>query len=200
MDYKESKDLKGTKTADNLMRAFLNESHAALRYEYYSKQAKKDGYVQIQNIFKETADNEKTHAKEFYKYLNAQLMDEEMVVDIIPVPVMLEDTLSNLKTSLAGERAEMTDIYPEFSKIAEEEGFPKVAKTFKYVGKVEEAHANRFEKLIYNIENDKVFKKDEVVRWKCNNCGYVTEGIEAPEECPACKHPVDHFELFRETY
>lgn len=201
MDYREEKVLKGTKTAENLLRSFLNETHAAVKYEYYAKQAKKDGYVQIQNIFQETADNEKQHAKEFFRFLtNNGFNDTELAVEVPPIGITLADTLSNLKAAHAGEKAEMSDLYPGFRDVAREEGFEKIATAFQEISEVEENHEKRYAKLIDNIENDRVFKKDEVVRWKCLVCGYIAEGQEAPEECPSCHHPTGHFELFVETY
>lgn len=202
LDYKEEKSLKGSETAKNLMKAFLNETHAYTRYEYYAKQAKKDGYVQIQNIFQETADNEAQHAKQFYRFLNAEFENDEMPVEMVPVGIALSDTLTNLKMALAGEKAEMSELYPEFSRIAKEEGYPKVAETFRVVASVEENHAARYEKLIENIENDRVFKKpgEDDLRWKCLVCGYIGEGEEAPEECPSCFHPQAHFEIFCANY
>ena len=202
MNYTEEKSLEGSQTAKNLMKAFLNETHAYTRYEYYAKQAKEDGYVQIQNIFQETADNEKVHAKLFYRFLNAEFENGEMAVETVPVGIALDDTLTNLKMALAGEKAEMSEVYPGFADIAEEEGYPKVAESFRYVAEVEKNHAARYEKLIENIENDRVFKKPgkTELRWKCINCGYIHQGEEALEECPACFHPQSYFEIFVENY
>ncbi|MDW7667945.1 MAG: rubrerythrin family protein [Bacillota bacterium] len=191
--------LKGTKTAQNLMTAFAGESQARMRYDYYASQAKKDGYVQIKNIFEETARNEKEHAKRFYKFLREELEDETIDVST-DFPVNFKDTKANLEAAAAGENEEHTEMYPEFARIAKEEGFDKISKVFTEVGEVEERHEARFLKLLENIEKGIVFKRDEVVEWKCNNCGYVHKGKEAPESCPACDHPQDHFELFVETY
>jgi len=191
--------LKGTKTAQNLMTAFAGESQARMRYDYYASQAKNDGYVQIKNIFEETARNEKEHAKRFYKFLREELEDE--VIDVsADFPVNFKGTKANLKAAAAGENEEHTEMYPEFARIAKEEGFEEISKVFTEVGEVEERHEARFLKLLDNIEKGIVFKRDEVVEWKCNNCGYVHKGKEAPEACPACDHPQDHFELFVETY
>lgn len=192
-------NLKGTKTAENLLKSFVNESQAAIRYEYYASQAKKDGYVQIQNIFFETARNEKQHGKRFYKFLNKELIGENG--DITGnYPIQLGDTLANLKSAAAGENEEHTDMYPEFARIAREEGFEEIAKVFESVAVAEKAHETRYRKLIENIEQGKVFKRGEVYIWKCDNCGYLHEGTEPPQVCPACDHPIDHFEIFVENY
>lgn len=191
--------LKGTKTAQNPMTAFAGESQARMRYDYYASQAKKDGYVQIKNIFEETSRNEKEHAKRFYKFLREELENESIDV-CTDFPVNFQDTKANLKAAAAGENEEHTQMYPEFAKVAKEEGFEEISDVFTEVGEVEERHEARFLKLLDNIEKEIVFKRDEIVEWKCNNCGYVHKGKEAPEECPACDHPQDHFELFVETY
>lgn len=200
-----SKKLKGTQTEENLMISFMNETSATMRYNYYAKQAKKDGYVQIQNIFQETADNEEQHAKRFYRFLveEGDIQDTKVEIDFAyPAAFHEEDggTLENLKASREGEHEEFLELYPKFADIADEEGFPEIAEAWREIAEVEDKHERRFAKLIENIENDRVFKKDEVVRWKCLNCGYISEGKEAPEECPACLHPQAHFELFKETY
>lgn len=192
-------NLKGTKTAENLLKSFINESQAAVRYEYYASQAKKDGYVQIQNIFFETARNEKQHGKRFYKFLNQDLIGEAF--DIAGnYPIQLGDTLANLKSAADGENEEHSDMYPEFARVAREEGFEEIAKVFESVAVAEKAHETRYRKLIENIENGKVFKRGEVYIWKCDNCGYLHEGTEPPQVCPACDHPIDHFEIFVENY
>ncbi|NLY09103.1 MAG: rubrerythrin family protein [Tissierellia bacterium] len=193
------KSLKGTQTAKNLMAAWMGECQAAMRYTYYAKQAKKDGYVQIQNIFQETADNEKEHAKRFYRFMVADLAGEVENPNW-NYPMVFADTPVNLKASADGENEEATDMYPNFAKIAKEEGFDEIAVAFTEIAEVEERHEIRFRKLLSNIETGRVFKRDTVVEWKCNNCGYIHEGMEAPIECPACVHPQEHFELFVETY
>lgn len=193
------KSLKGTKTAENLMKSFAGESQARMRYDYYASQAKKDGYVQISNIFTETAQNEKEHAKRFFKFLNEDLCEENVVITA-DYPVALGDTKINLKAAILGENEESSILYPEFARVAEEEGFNDIAYVFREIAEVEEKHELRFIKLLKNIENDRVFKKDEVVEWKCNNCGYIHTGKSAPNKCPACDHPIDHFEIFKETY
>lgn len=191
--------LKGTKTAENLMKSFAGESQAKMRYTYYAKQAKKEGYVQISNIFNETADNEMAHAKRFFKFLNEDLCCESVKINA-EYPVALGDTKTNLKSAAEGENEEHSDLYPEFAKVAEEEGFPEIAYVFREIAEAEERHERRFLKLLENIENNRVFQKDEVVEWKCNNCGYIHTGKSAPEKCPACDHPIGHFEVFKETY
>lgn len=193
------KSLKGTKTAENLMKSFAGESQARMRYDYYASQAKKEGYVQISNIFTETANNEKEHAKRFFKFLNAELCGEGVEIHA-EYPVALGDTKLNLKAAAEGENEEHTILYPAFAHVAEEEGFKDIAFVFREIAEVEERHEIRFKKLLQNIENDQVFKKEEVVEWKCNNCGYVHTGKSAPNKCPACDHPIDHFEVFKETY
>lgn len=196
------KSLKGTKTLENLMKAFAGESQARNRYTFYASIANKEGYRQIEAIFKETADNEKEHAKRFYK-LMLEGLDGELpaAVDInATYPVAQGNTLENLKAAAAGEREEWTMLYADFEKVAKEEGFPEVANAFKMIAKVEEKHEARYKKLAENIEKGKVFKKDSKVLWKCRNCGYVHEGASAPEKCPACLHLQAHFELFIENY
>ncbi len=193
------KTLKGTKTAENLMKSFAGESQARMRYDYYASQAKKDGYVQISNIFTETANNEKEHAKRFFKFLNEDLCGEGVEIHA-EYPVTLGDTKVNLRSAAEGENEEHTKLYPQFADIAEEEGFPEIAYVFREIAEVEERHEKRFLKLLWNIENDRVFKKEEEVEWKCNNCGYIHTGKSAPEVCPACDHPRAHFEVFVETY
>ncbi len=192
-------NLKGTRTAENLMKSFAGESQARMRYTYYAKEAKKEGYVQISNIFTETADNEKEHAKRFFKFLNEDLCCEAVEITA-DYPVALGDTKVNLKAAAEGENEEHSKLYPEFARIAEEEGFKEIAYVFREIAEVEERHERRFLKLLENIEQDKVFKKDEVVEWKCNNCGYVHTGQSAPQKCPACAHPIGYFEVFKETY
>lgn len=193
------KSLKGTKTAENLMKSFAGESQARMRYNYYASQAKKEGYVQISNIFTETADNEKEHAKRFFKFLNADLCGGGVEIHA-EYPVALGDTKLNLKAAAEGENEEHSILYPAFAHVAEEEGFKDIAFVFREIAEVEERHETRFLKLLQNIETDQVFKKEEVVEWKCNNCGYIHTGLSAPNKCPACDHPKDHFEVFKETY
>ncbi len=192
-------NLKGTKTAENLMKSFAGESQARMRYDYYSSQAKKEGFVQISNIFEETARNEKEHAKRFFKFLNEDLC-EEVVMIKADYPVALGDTKLNLKAAAAGENEEHTLLYPSFADVAEEEGFKMIAKVFREIAEVEERHERRFLKLLNNIETDMVFKKEEEIEWICDNCGYIHTGKSAPNKCPACDHAKDYFEVFKETY
>lgn len=194
--------LKGTKTAENLLKSFAGESQARNRYTYYASVADKEGYKQIRNIFIETADNEKEHAKRFYKFLLEGFKDE------LPAKIMIEadypvaqgNTLDNLRAAASGENEEWSDLYPAFADVADEEGFPEIANVYRMIASAEERHEIRFNKLAENIANGKVFKKDEKVMWKCGNCGYIHEGNEAPGLCPACAHPQSFFELFVETY
>lgn len=196
------KSMKGTKTAENLLKAFAGESQARNRYTFYASVADKEGYKQIRNIFTETADNEKEHAKRFYKLLLDGLQSElPTAVEInAAYPVAQGTTLENLKAAAMGENEEWTKLYPTFAKVAEEEGFPEAAAAFKMISEVEKRHEARYIKLAENISDGKVFIKDGKVFWKCNNCGYIHEGISAPEICPACLHPKAYFELFVETY
>lgn len=193
------KSLKGTKTAENLMKAFAGESQARNRYTYYASVAKKEGYVQISNLFTETADNEKEHAKRFFKFLNESIKGEAVTITA-DFPVGLGDTKFNLLAAANGENEEWTELYPEFANIADEEGFPGVAVAFRKIAEIEKHHEARYRKLLRNIENDTILKKDSSVLWKCNNCGYIHEGEAAPEVCPACIHPQGYFEVFVETY
>lgn len=196
------KPLKGTKTAENLLKAFAGESQARNRYTFYASVADKEGYKQIKNIFTETADNEKEHAKRFYKLLLEGLQGElPAAIEITAAyPVAQATTLDNLKAAACGENEEWTDLYPAFAKVADEEGFPEVASAFRMIASVEKKHEARYSKLAENVEIQKVFKKDDIVLWKCGNCGYIHEGTSAPEKCPACIHPQSYFEVFVETY
>ncbi|MBU0597913.1 rubrerythrin family protein [Patescibacteria group bacterium] len=189
-------NLTGTKTEQNLLKSFAGESQARMRYDYFASQAKKDGLVQISNIFTETALNEKEHAKRFFKFLEGRMVE---ITAIYPAG-KIGTTLENLKASAEGEHEEWSELYPEFAKVAEEEGFMEIATTFKMIAKAEQAHENRYRKLYDNLEQGKVFKRGETLTWKCNNCGYLHEGKEAPEVCPSCQHPQAHFEIFVESY
>ncbi|MGE5544071.1 MAG: rubrerythrin [Bacillota bacterium] len=194
--------LKGTKTAENLMKAFAGESQARNRYTNYASVADKEGYKQIRNIFIETADNEKEHAKRFYKFLLEGFGNElPAFIEIdATFPVAQGTTLDNLRAAADGEHEEWADLYPEFAKVAEEEGFNQIAAAFKMIALAESRHETRFRKLADNIEKGRVFKKEGKILWKCGNCGYVHEGEEAPQVCPACIHPQAHFEVFVEAY
>ena len=188
--------IKGTQTEKNLLKAFSGESQARNRYMFFAKIAKKEGYVQISNFFEETANNEQEHAKRLFKFLEGGELE---ITDKYPAG-KLGTTKENLLAAAEGERHEHEEMYPEFAKTAEEEGFPEIAKAFKHIGFAEVAHEKRYLKLLKNIEEGQVFKKQEKVKWKCNNCGYVHEGEEAIDECPACAHPQAHFEVLAENY
>lgn len=192
--------LKGTKTAENLMKAFAGESQARTRYTFYASAAKKEGYLQISKLFTETADNEKEHAKRFFKFLNEGGLAGETVEITADFPVTLGDTKVNLLAAANGENEEWEDLYPKFADVADAEGFPAIAVAFRKIAEVEKRHEARYRKLLSNIENNKVFKKDEPTLWKCDNCGYIFEGAEAPKACPACLHAQSYFELFVENY
>jgi rubrerythrin len=189
-------NIKGTKTEHNLLAAFAGESQARSRYTYYAGVARKEGYRQIEALFLETAENELQHAKRFFKFLEGGMVE---VTAAFPAGV-IGNTADNLKAAADGENEEWTDLYPAAAKIAEEEGFPEVAATFRNIAKVEEKHEARYRKLLQNIETGAVFKKNSPVAWKCRNCGFVHEGTQALDICPACAHPQDHFEMFVECY
>ncbi len=191
-----SKSIKGTKTEKNLLAAFAGESQARNRYTYFASAAKKEGYEQISRFFLETADNEKEHAKLFFKYLEG---GEVEITASYPAG-MIKDTKVNLDEAAKGENLEWTTLYQDFAKTARDEGFPEVARTFEQVAKVERFHESRYRKLLANIGNSEVFKKKSTVKWHCLNCGYVHEGDEAPRECPACRHPQAFFEVLAENY
>jgi len=189
-------ELKGSKTEKNLLAAFAGESQARNRYTYFASQAKKEGYEQIAAIFQETADNEKEHAKREFKFLQG---DEVEITGVFPAGV-IGDTAVNLKGAAEGEHYEWTEMYPEFAKEAEEEGFLEIAETFRGIAKAEKQHEKRYLALLKNLNEGKVFKKDNVVLWKCRNCGYIHEGTEAPDKCPACAHPQSYFEILKENW
>jgi rubrerythrin len=190
------KSIKGTKTEKNLLAAFAGESQARNRYTYFASAARKEGYEQIANIFTETADNEKEHAKVFFKYLEGG--DVEITASY-PAG-MIKDIKTNLEEAAAGENLEWTTLYSDFAKIAKDEGFTEIARSFEQVAKVEKFHESRYRKLINNIVNGEVFKKKAPIKWHCINCGYVFEGPEAPKECPACKHHQGFYEVLAENY
>ncbi len=189
--------LKGTQTEKNLLTAFAGESQARNRYTYFASKAKKEGYVQIQSIFEETANHEKEHAKRLFKYLKS---GEELEITAAFPAGTIGDTIENLKASAAGENYETTIMYPEFAVTAREEGFEDIAKTFESIGRAELYHEQRFLAFVENLEKDQVFKKESKVTWRCRNCGYIHEGNEAPDVCPACAHAKAHFELAPENY
>jgi rubrerythrin len=190
------KQLKGSETENNLLKAFAGESQARNRYTYFASVAKKEGFEQISAIFLETAENEKEHAKVFFKHLQG---GEVQITATYPAG-KIGTTAENLLAAADGEKAEWGTIYPEFEKIARTEGFPEIAKSFKEIAEVEAQHEKRYRKLLDNVKNKKAFKKDKVVRWKCRNCGYVHEGKDAPDVCPACNHPQSYYELMEENY
>lgn len=193
---KMGKSIKGTKTEQNLLKAFAGESQARNRYTYFASAAKKEGLEQISGIFMETAENEKEHAKVFFKYLEG---GETEITAIYPSGI-IKDTKSNLEAAAAGENMEWTALYADFAKTAKDEGFPEVSRSFEQIAKVERFHESRYRKLINNIANQEVFKKKSSIKWHCLNCGYVVEGAEAPQECPACKHPQAYYEVLAENY
>jgi len=178
-------DLKGSRTEANLMKAFAGESQARNKYNFWASQAKKEGYEQIAGFFEETADNEKEHAKRLYK---------------LAIGGAIKSTVENLVEAAQGENEEYTSMYPEMERIAREEGFDEIADVFREIGEVEEAHEKRYLKLLENIKNGTVFKKSSPVKWKCRNCGYIHEGTEPPELCPACAHPRAYYEELAENY
>lgn len=193
-------NLKNTRTAENLMKSFAGESQARMRYTYFASVAKKEGYVQISNIFLETADQEKEHAKRFYKFLKEDFQDEQIEINAAYPVSFHESTAKNLKAAAAGEHEEWSIDYPEFARIAKEEGFPVIAAAYEKISEVEYRHEKRYNKLLQRLEDGTTFKREEEILWKCNNCGYVYEGLEAPEMCPACVHPRAYFEELAENY
>jgi len=190
------KSIKGTKTEKNLLTAFAGESQARNRYTYFASQARKEGYEQISAIYIETADNEKEHAKRLFKFLEG---GEVEIKATFPAGV-IGSTKDNLKASAAGENYEHTKMYPEFARLAEEEGFLEIADVFKAIAIAEKQHERRYLALLRNMEEGRIFKREKVIRWKCRNCGYVYEGTEPPEKCPACAHPRAYFEQLGENY
>jgi len=178
-------DLKGSKTEQSLMQAFAGESQARNKYDFFASQAKKEGYEQISGFFTESAQNEKEHAKLFYKLLMGGY---------------IKPTEENLLAAALGENEEHTILYPEFEKIAREEGFTEIADIFKEIAEVEEQHEKRYRKLLDNIKRNTVFRRPTPVKWKCRNCGYIHEGVEPPEVCPACAHPKAYYEELAENY
>ena len=190
------KSIKGTKTEKNLLAAFAGESQARNRYTYSASAAKKEGLEQIAHIFLETAENEKEHAKIFFKHLQG---GEVEITAAYPAGG-IADTKKNLEAAAAGENMEWTTLYASFAKVAKEEGFPEVARSFEQIAKVEKFHESRYKKLIANIGGNEVFIKKVSVKWHCINCGYVHEGPEAPKECPACNHPQSYYEVLAENF
>ena len=192
----EPMELKGNRTERNLLAAFAGESQARTRYTFFASVAKKEGFEQISAVFAETADNEKEHAQLFFKHLKGGLVE---ITAAYPAGV-IGSTAENLLAAAEGEKLEWGTLYPNSAKVAEEEGFADIARTFRMVAKVEAYHERRYRRLLANVEQGKVFKKDKPVMWKCRNCGYVFEGNEVPEKCPVCEHPKSYFELWTENY
>jgi len=188
--------LKGSKTEKNLLASFAGESQARNRYTFFASAAKKAGFEQIAAIFLETADNEKEHAERFFKFLEGG----ELEINASYPAGKIQDTAANLEASAEGENLEWTKLYKEAEETARDEGFEEIASVFKEIGEVEEEHEKRYRKLLKNIKEGRVFKRDAVVKWKCRNCGYVHEGKEAPEECPACAHKQKYYEILCENY
>jgi len=193
------KHLKGTRTAENLLKAFAGESQARMRYTFYAKTAGKEGYRQIEELFLETAENERMHAKLYYKHLVAALNGEAVEIHA-SYPVALDTTVRNLEYAAGGEHEEWSSLYPGFADIADEEGFPEVARTFRAISLVEKRHEARYRKLLDNVKNKTVFRKPQKVAWKCRVCGQVIESDKAPDKCPVCDHPQEYFEVFVENY
>lgn len=191
-----AKSIRGTRTEKNLLTAFAGEAQARNRYTYFASAARKEGFEQIANIFIETAENEKEHAKVFFKYLEGG--DVEITASY-PAG-RIRETKVNLEEAAAGENLEWTVIYSDFAKVAKDEGFPDIAKSFEQIAKVERFHESRYRKLIKNITNGEVFKKRTAIKWHCINCGYIFEGNEAPKECPACRHPQAFYEVLAENF
>ncbi|MCU0641907.1 MAG: rubrerythrin family protein [Candidatus Margulisbacteria bacterium] len=190
------KSIKGSQTEKNLLKAFAGESQARNRYTYFAGVAKKAGLEQIAAVFLETADNEKEHAKIFFKYLEGGSLE---ITAAYPAGI-IGDTAANLLAAADGEKEEWSKLYADFAKTARAEGYEEVAKSFKEIAEVEEQHEKRYRALLKNVKEDKVFKKGESIKWHCRNCGYVHEGPEAPAECPACRHPQAYYEVLAENY
>ncbi len=191
-----AKEFKGSQTEKNLLAAFAGESQARNRYTYFSSAAKKEGFEQIAAFFAETADNEKEHAKVFFKLLQG---GEVEITAAYPAGVV-GTTKENLAAAADGEKMEWTSIYSGFAKTAKKEGFSEAARSFEQIAKVEKFHEERYRKLLANIENGNVFRKEQAVKWHCRNCGYIYEGKTPPKICPACQHPQPHFEVLAENY
>lgn len=188
--------IKGTKTEQNLLKSFAGESQARSRYTFFASVAKKEGFEQISAVFMETAEQEKEHAKKFFKFLEGGMVE---ITACYPAG-MIGTTAENLKAAADGENEEWADLYPEFAKIAEEEGFPQIASCFKQIAKVEAEHEARYRQLLSRVETGKVFEREEDIEWQCRNCGYVYKGKKAPMNCPACTHPQTYFEPKKNNY
>ena len=190
------KSLKGSQTEQNLLKAFAGESQARNRYDYFAKQAKKEGLEQMAAIFEETAVNEQAHAKRFFRFLEGGMVE---ITAVYPAG-KIGTTLENLAASADGEHEEWAELYPEFARVAQEEGFKEVANAFKAIARAETAHENRFRTLYDNLENGMVFEREDKVVWKCRVCGYLHEGKKAPQLCPSCNHPQSYFQIKENNY
>lgn len=188
--------IKGTKTEQNLLKSFAGESQARSRYTFFASVAKKEGYEQISGVFMETAEQEKEHAKKFFKYLEGGMVE---ITACYPAGI-IGTTAENLKAAADGENEEWGELYPEFAKVAEEEGFPQIANTFRQIAKVEAEHEKRYRTLLERVEAGKVFEREEEIEWQCRNCGYVIKSKKAPMKCPACEHPQAYFEPKKNNY
>lgn len=188
--------IKGTKTEQNLLKSFAGESQARSRYTFFASVAKKEGFEQISAVFMETAEQEKEHAQKFFKYLEGGMVE---ITACYPAGI-IGGTAENLKAAAEGENEEWAELYPRFAKIAEEEGFPQVANTFRQIAKVEAEHEARYRQLLSRVTEGKVFERDEEIEWQCRNCGYVYKGKKAPMKCPACDHPQAYFEQKKKNY
>ena len=191
-----AKSIKGTQTEKNLLTSFAGESQARMRYTYFASAAKKEGYEQIAAIFTETADQEKEHAKRMFKFLEGGMVE---ITASYPAGI-LSTTVENLKAAAAGENEEWSELYPEFAKVADEEGFPQIAEAFRRIATVEAGHEARYLKLYERMINGTVFEDEEEIEWQCRNCGYIHKGKKAPEVCPACQHPKAYFERKKNNY
>lgn len=191
-----TKSVKGTRTEQNLLHSFAGESQARNRYTYFAGVARKEGYRQIEAVFLETADQEKEHAKRFFKFLEGGDLE---ITASFPAGI-ISTTADNLKAAAEGERCEAEEMYPEFAKVADEEGFKEIATVFRNVAKAEAEHERRYLKLLERVESSKYFERDEEIYWQCRNCGFVVKAKKAPAMCPACAHPQEHFEPMRDNY
>lgn len=200
VEIKSPENLEGTETAKNLLKSFAGESQARNRYTFFASKAKKEGYKQIEAIFLETAKNEKEHAEVFFKHLNN--LNEPLNIEATYPAGKIGTTKENLLAAAEGEKEEWSVLYKNFKEIAEKEGFPEVAKSFQEISEVEEQHEARYRKLLENVKKEEVFKRPgkPETKWKCINCGYVHEGEEAPEECPACRHKKEYYQILEENY
>lgn len=190
------KSIKGTRTEQNLLKSFAGESQARTRYTFFASVAKKEGYEQISGVFMETAEQEKEHAKRFFKFLEGGMVE---ITASFPAGV-IGNTMENLAAAAAGENEEWHDLYPAFADIAEEEGFKQIAVVWRMIAKVEAEHERRYLKLLENLKEGKVFEKDEEIDWQCRNCGFIHKGKKAPGKCPACDHPQSYFEPMKQNY